>query len=84
MPITFLTTMIARGHHRRALTSGFYSKDQVLAAAFEHGGVGLVAWAVGVLTAGLTAFYMSRYVFLTSSASGAGPRAATPTSRRRS
>jgi NADH-quinone oxidoreductase subunit L len=47
------------------LTAGFYSKDQVLAAAFEHGGVGRLAWVVGVLTAGLTAFYMSRYVFLT-------------------
>ena len=66
MPITFLTTMIAWAAIIGVpLTSGFYSKDQVLAAAFTHGGVGLVAWAVGVLTAGLTAFYMSRYVFLT-------------------
>jgi NADH-quinone oxidoreductase subunit L len=47
------------------LTAGFYSKDQVLAALFEHGGVGRLVWVIGVLTAGLTAFYMSRYVFLT-------------------
>ena len=45
--------------------AGFWSKDQILAAAFEHGGAGVLAWAVGVLTAGLTAFYMSRMFFLT-------------------
>jgi NADH-quinone oxidoreductase subunit L len=45
--------------------SGYFSKEQVLGAAFEHGGVGTLAWAVGVLTAGLTAFYMSRLFFLT-------------------
>src|SRR5215207_2362644 len=66
MPITFWTTTAAwAAIIGFPLTSGFYSKDQVLAAAFEHGGVGRLAWVVGVLTAGLTAFYMSRYVFLT-------------------
>jgi NADH-quinone oxidoreductase subunit L len=66
MPLTFWTTMAAWAAIIGVpLTAGFYSKDQVLAAAFEHGGVGLVAWVVGVVTAGLTAFYMSRYVFLT-------------------
>jgi NADH-quinone oxidoreductase subunit L len=66
MPITFWTTMAAWAAIVGVpLTAGFYSKDQVLAALFEHGGVGLVAWVAGVLTAGLTAFYMSRYVFLT-------------------
>jgi NADH-quinone oxidoreductase subunit L len=66
MPITFWTTMAAwAAIIGFPLTAGFYSKDQVLAAAFEHGGVGRLAWVVGVLTAGLTAFYMSRYVFLT-------------------
>ncbi len=40
---------------------GFWSKDQVLAAAW-HKSVGL--WIVGVITAGLTAYYMSRQVML--------------------
>jgi NADH-quinone oxidoreductase subunit L len=66
MPVTFWTTMAAWAAIIGVpLTAGFYSKDQVLAALFEHGGVGRLAWVVGVLTAGLTAFYMSRYVFLT-------------------
>jgi NADH-quinone oxidoreductase subunit L len=66
MPITFWTTMAAWAAIVGVpFTSGFYSKDQVLAALFEHGGIGLAAWAIGVFTAGLTAFYMSRYVFLT-------------------
>jgi NADH-quinone oxidoreductase subunit L len=66
MPLTFWTTMAAWAAIIGVpLTAGFYSKDQVLAAAFERGGVDLLAWVVGVLTAGLTAFYMSRYVFLT-------------------
>lgn len=43
--------------------SGFFSKDSILAAAWE-GGRGIF-WVLGVLTAGLTAFYMSRQVFLT-------------------
>jgi NADH-quinone oxidoreductase subunit L len=66
MPVTFWTTMAAWAAIIGVpLTAGFYSKDQVLAALFEHGGVGRLAWVIGVLTAGLTAFYMSRYVFLT-------------------
>jgi NADH-quinone oxidoreductase subunit L len=66
MPITFWTTMASWAAIIGVpLTAGFYSKDQVLAALFEHGGVGRLAWVIGVLTAGLTAFYMSRYVFLT-------------------
>jgi NADH-quinone oxidoreductase subunit L len=66
MPLTFLTTMAAwLAIIGFPFTSGFYSKDQILGAAFDHGGVGLFAWVVGVLTAGVTGFYMSRLVFLT-------------------
>jgi NADH-quinone oxidoreductase subunit L len=66
MPITFLTTMAAwLAIIGFPFTAGFYSKDQILGAAFDHRGVGLFAWVVGVLTAGLTGFYMSRLVFLT-------------------
>jgi NADH-quinone oxidoreductase subunit L len=66
MPLTFLTTMAGwLAIIGFPFTAGFYSKDQILGAAFDHGGVGRAAWVVGVLTAGLTGFYMSRLVFLT-------------------
>jgi NADH-quinone oxidoreductase subunit L len=66
MPVTFWTTVAAWASIIGVpFTAGFYSKDQVLGAAFEHGGVGRLAWVVGVLTAGVTAFYMSRLLFLT-------------------
>src|SRR5213082_2357346 len=42
--------------------AGFFSKDEILGHAFEtHPGL----WAVGFATAGMTAFYMFRLVFLT-------------------
>lgn len=43
--------------------SGFFSKDAILAAAWEHGRWGM--WLAGIAAAALTAFYMSRQVFLT-------------------
>lgn len=45
------------------LLSGFFSKDEILAAAFEsrHN----VLWAIGLATAALTAFYIFRAFFLT-------------------
>jgi NADH-quinone oxidoreductase subunit L len=45
--------------------SGFFSKDEILFRAFssEHGSVWL--WLVGVVTAGMTAFYMTRAFSLT-------------------
>ena len=45
--------------------SGFWSKDEVLATLFERGGAWRVIWALGLLTALLTAFYMSRMIYLT-------------------
>jgi NADH-quinone oxidoreductase subunit L len=42
--------------------SGFFSKDSILLAAFEHN---KVLYVVGLLTAGLTAFYMFRLLFIT-------------------
>ena len=45
--------------------SGFWSKDDILAGAWVfHGSLGKVLWLVGFLTAGLTAYYMSRQVAL--------------------
>jgi proton-translocating NADH-quinone oxidoreductase chain L len=42
--------------------SGFWSKDEILAYAYD---VNPVLWVIGLLTALLTAFYMSRQVFMT-------------------
>jgi NADH-quinone oxidoreductase subunit L len=69
MPITFLTTAAAwLAIIAFPGTSGFFSKDEILAAAFHapgFGGAARFAWVVGVLTAGVTGFYMSRLFFLT-------------------
>ncbi len=42
--------------------SGFFSKDAILLAAYQHSPA--IYW-IGVLTAGLTAFYVSRAMFMT-------------------
>ena len=42
--------------------AGFWSKDEILAYAFD---ASPALWAVGIVTAALTAFYMSRLVFMT-------------------
>ncbi|HEX7094810.1 MAG TPA: NADH-quinone oxidoreductase subunit L, partial [Acidimicrobiales bacterium] len=42
--------------------AGFWSKDEILAAAYDKNGV---LYAIGLVAALLTAFYMSRLVFLT-------------------
>jgi NADH-quinone oxidoreductase subunit L len=42
--------------------AGFFSKDEILWAAWTHGHV--LIWGLGLLTAGLTAFYMFRLIFL--------------------
>jgi NADH-quinone oxidoreductase subunit L len=66
MPITFATFVIGW----LAISgippfAGFWSKDDILAAAWgSHGSLGKVLWAVGFVTAGLTAYYMSRQVAL--------------------
>ena len=43
--------------------SGFFSKDEILADAFASGHYGI--WAVGIVGAALTAFYMTRLYVLT-------------------
>ena len=42
--------------------SGFFSKDEILAHAYEYN---KVLWAIGLFTAFLTAFYMFRMMYLT-------------------
>ncbi len=48
--------------------AGFYSKDAIIHAALaagEHNGLGYFAFIIGVLVAGLTAFYSWRVAFFT-------------------
>jgi len=66
MPWTFITMAIAW----LAIIgippfAGFWSKDEILAFTFDKGGGFLALWVIGLITAGLTAFYMSRMMFLT-------------------
>lgn len=61
MPITNITFLVAA----LAISgvppfSGFFSKDEILVAAFEHN---RLIYYVGVLVAGLTAFYIFRIYF---------------------
>jgi NADH-quinone oxidoreductase subunit L len=45
--------------------SGFWSKDEILLAAWNHPNGGKLLWLLGLITALLTAFYMTRQVILT-------------------
>ncbi len=63
MPVTFITFLIAS----LAISgvppfSGFFSKDEILAAAFQQN---VVLWGLGVAVSMMTAFYIFRLVFLT-------------------
>ncbi|HEX6945775.1 MAG TPA: NADH-quinone oxidoreductase subunit L [Acidimicrobiia bacterium] len=40
--------------------AGFWSKDEILGSLFERGGWYGVLWVVGLVTAAMTAFYMTR------------------------
>jgi NADH-quinone oxidoreductase subunit L len=64
MPITFWTMLVAGG----ALAAlpplaGFWSKDEIVGAALEHGYP--ILWGIGILTAVLTAFYVTRALWMT-------------------
>lgn len=64
LPVTYWTMLLAGG----ALAAlpplaGFWSKDEIVAAAFLGGYP--VLWAIGILTAVLTAFYVTRAMWLT-------------------
>ena len=43
--------------------SGFFSKDEIIAGALDSGDLGVVLGIVGIVGAGLTAFYMFRLYF---------------------
>jgi NADH-quinone oxidoreductase subunit L len=64
LPITYATMLIAT----LAISaipgfSGYFSKDLILESVYDSGHVGL--WLLGVVTAGLTSFYMFRLIFMT-------------------
>jgi len=63
MPVTYWTYVIATlAIAGIPFTAGFFSKDLILWQAFSHGALGL--WGIGVITAGMTAFYMFRQLFM--------------------
>jgi NADH-quinone oxidoreductase subunit L len=66
LPVTWLTmlmgTLAIAGVPGLA---GFFSKDEILWRAFSNPEGHILIWAVGVLVAGMTAFYMFRLLFLT-------------------
>jgi NADH-quinone oxidoreductase subunit L len=62
MPITFVTYVIgALALAGFPLTAGFFSKDEILLETFHRS---KTAWALATFAAFLTAFYMSRQIFL--------------------
>ena len=66
LPITFATMVLGWLAISGIFPfSGFWSKDEILAAAFAHGGYFVFLWAIGVVAALLTAFYMTRLMILT-------------------
>jgi NADH-quinone oxidoreductase subunit L len=62
MPVTALTFAVGWLAIAGVIPlAGFWSKDEILAFAFE---ANVALWVVGIVTALLTAYYMSRQVFL--------------------
>ncbi len=63
MPRTYWTYVVATLAIAGApFTAGFFSKDLILWQTFSHGAIAL--WGVGLVTAGMTAFYMFRQLFM--------------------
>ena len=64
MPITGTTSLIAvLAIAGFPYSSGFFSKEEILAAAAETAGTEAL-WVLGLLVAGMTAFYMVRWFIL--------------------
>ncbi|MEK7861471.1 MAG: NADH-quinone oxidoreductase subunit L, partial [Chloroflexota bacterium] len=64
LPVTYWTMLLAGG----ALAgipplAGFWSKDEIVGAAFSNGYP--ILWGVGLLTGALTAFYVTRAMYMT-------------------
>ena len=66
MPKTFITFVAGSAAlSGLPLMSGFFSKDEILAHAFAHGGIYYAMWGVGLCAAVMTAFYTWRMVAMT-------------------
>ncbi len=65
LPITYATFLVGTlAISGVPLLSGFFSKDQILSAAFFSPFGGKILWLLGIATAAMTAFYMFRLFFL--------------------
>jgi NADH-quinone oxidoreductase subunit L len=65
MPITYITFLIASLSIAGVPgLAGFFSKDEILWLAYNHGTVGRAVWLIGTIVAGLTAFYSFRIIFV--------------------
>src|SRR5579863_1246667 len=63
IPVTYRTMLVATLAIAGIFPfAGFMSKDLILGKAYEHDAL---LWVIGYFTAGMTAFYMFRLVFLT-------------------
>jgi NADH-quinone oxidoreductase subunit L len=66
MPVTFVTMAVGwLAISGIPPLSGFWSKDEILAAVFARGGPWTVLWVMGIAAAALTAFYMTRMMWRT-------------------
>ena len=66
LPITYITMLIGTmAISGIPFFSGFFSKDEILWYAFSSNFGSTWLWGIGFLTAGLTAFYMFRMMYLT-------------------
>ncbi len=66
MPVTFVTMVVAwLSIAGVPFFSGFWSKDEILAILYQRGGWWIGLWALGLVTAAITGFYMSRMIYLT-------------------
>ncbi len=66
MPVTFATFTVATlAIMGLPPFSGFFSKDEILWQALTSAHGGFLLWLTGFVTAGITAFYMMRLLFLT-------------------
>ncbi len=66
LPITYLTMLIGTlAISGIPFFSGFFSKDEILWYAYSSPFGSTWFWIIGFITAGLTAFYMFRMIYLT-------------------
>src|SRR3990170_3054341 len=66
MPVTFATMGVAwLANSGIPPLAGFWSKDEILGTVYQRGGLWVVLFGVGLLTAAITAFYMTRMMWLT-------------------